>query len=118
MTTDERKRLMKRMGVSGAVRGRTRITRRSDVTLPDQLRRSLAWDQGAEMAQHAQLKIDAGFEIYFCDPHSPGQRGTNGNTNGLLRQYFPGGTDLCIYDADELVAVATVLNARPGKVLN
>jgi IS30 family transposase len=86
-------------------------------TLPEQLRKTLTWDQGAEMAQHAQLRIDSGVAIYFCDPHSPWQRGTDENTNGLLRQYFPKGTDLARYDEHELDAVAATLNNRPRKTL-
>jgi IS30 family transposase len=70
------------------------------------------------MAQHSRLKIDAGLQVYFCDPQSLWQRGTNENTNGLLRQYFPKGTDLSIHGADELAAVAATLNARPRKTLD
>src|ERR1700730_3924306 len=100
----------------GAEAVRVTITR-TIVTLPEELRRSLTWDQGTEMAQHNRLKIDTGIHVYFCDPRSPWQRGTNENTNGLLRQYFPKGTDLSIYSADEISAVATALNARPRKTL-
>lgn len=100
----------------GAEAVRDAITR-TIITLPEELRRSLTWDRGTEMAQHSRLKIDVGLQVYFCDPRSPWQRGTNENTNGLLRQYFPKGTDLSIYDADEISAVAAALNARPRKTL-
>lgn len=86
-------------------------------TLPEQLRKSLTWDQGAEMAQHPRIRIEDGLPIYFCDPHSPWQRGTNENTNGLLRQYFPKGTHIGRYDETELDAVAATLNNRPRKTL-
>ncbi len=100
----------------GAEAVRDAITR-TITTLPEQLRQSLTWDQGAEMSQHARLRIDAGLQVYFCDPHSPWQRGTNENTNGLLRQYFPKGTDLSPYGTDDLAAVAAALNSRPRKTL-
>jgi len=100
----------------GAEAVRDAITR-TITTLPEEVRRSLTWDQGAEMAQHARLKVDAGVKVYFCDPQSPWQRGTNENTNGLLRQYFPKGTDLCVHNPDALAAVAATLNARPRKTL-
>jgi IS30 family transposase len=101
----------------GAEAVRNAITR-TITTLPEQLRRSLTWDQGAEMAEHGRLRIDAGVQVYFCDPHSPWQRATNENTNGLLRQYFPKGTDLSAHGAEEIAAVAAVLNARPRKTLD
>ena len=86
-------------------------------TLPKQLGKTLTWDQGAEMAQHAQLRIETGLAIYFCDPRSPWQRGTNENTNGLLRQYLPKSTIMSRYGERELDAVAATLNSRPRKTL-
>ena len=86
-------------------------------TLPEQLRQTLTWDRGKEMAQHAQLRIDTGVQVFFADPHSPWQRGTNENTNGLLRQYFPKGTDLARWNRTHLDAVAAALNSRPRKTL-
>ena len=100
----------------GAAAVRDAITK-TIIELPEQLRRSLTWDQGVEMAQHAQLHVDTGVRVYFCDPRSPWQRGSNENTNGLLRQYFPKGTDLSAHDPDALAAVAAALNARPRKAL-
>lgn len=100
----------------GAEAVRDAITR-TMASFPEQLRQSLTWDQGAEMSQHERLRIDTGLRVYFCDPQSPWQRGTNENTNGLLRQYFPKGTDLSAHSAEDLAAVALALNTRPRKTL-
>ena len=86
-------------------------------TLPEQLRRSLTWDRGKELSQHAAFKVETDIPVYFADPQSPWQRGSNENTNGLLRQYFPKGTDLARWSAEEIEAVATTLNSRPRKTL-
>jgi len=86
--------------------------------LPAELRRTLTWDQGKEMAEHVRFSTDTHMQVFFCDPHSPWQRGSNENTNGLLRQYFPRNTDLSVHSAAHLNAVARQMNNRPRQTLN
>jgi IS30 family transposase len=91
--------------------------KRSITTLPDQLRRSLTWDQGSEMSEHRRFSVETGVDVYFCDPRSPWQRGSNENTNGLLRQYFPRRESLAGVTQEQLDEVAAKLNRRPRKTL-
>ncbi|WP_423191803.1 IS30 family transposase [Blastococcus saxobsidens] len=104
------------LGGYGAVAMNAALTA-SMTRLPDQLRQTLTWDRGKELSGHAQFALDTGTKVFFADPHSPWQRPTNENTNGLLRQYFPKGTDLSRWSADDLEAVARTINDRPRKVL-
>jgi IS30 family transposase len=105
------------LGGYGAIAMNAALTA-SMTTLPEQLRTTLTWDRGKELSGHAQFALDTGTQVFFADPHSPWQRPTNENTNGLLRQYFPKGTDLSRWSAEDLEAVAHAINNRPRKILD
>lgn len=104
------------LGGYGAIAMKDALTA-TMTAMPAELLRSLTWDRGKELSAHAQFRVDTGIAVYFADPHSPWQRGTNENTNGLLRQYFPKGTDLSRWSLQDLLAVQAALNSRPRKVL-
>ena len=105
------------LGGYGAIAMKDALTA-TMTTMPAELLRSLTWDRGKELSAHAQFKVDTGIAVYFADPYSPWQRGTNENTNGLLRQYFPKGTDLSRWTAEDLLAVQAAVNSRPRKILD
>ncbi len=105
------------LGGYGAVAMNAALTT-SMTPLPGQLRKTLTWDRGKELAGHALFTLETGTKVFFADPHSPWQRPTNENTNGLLRQYFPKGTDLSRWSAEDLEAVALAINNRPRKTLD
>lgn len=105
------------LGGYGAVAMNAALTT-SMTKLPEQLRKTLTWDRGKELSGHAEFALDTGTRVFFADPHSPWQRPTNENTNGLLRQYFPKGTDLSRWSAEDLEAVALAINNRPRKILD
>lgn len=104
------------LGGYGAIAMNAALTA-SIASLPQQLRKTLTWDRGKEMSAHAQFAMDTGTQVFFADPHSPWQRPSNENTDGLLRQYFPKGTDLSRWSAGDLEAIAYTLNNRPRKAL-
>ena len=120
--TSIRRNLLVTGGIQPPRRHRSRLalslSEREEIKLPRELYKSLTWDRGTEMAEHTRFSVDTDIQVYFCDPKSPWQRGSNENTNGLLRQYFPKGMDLSQVHQNRLNVVARQLNERPRKTLN